>query len=46
MFAVNRFEYRGLHWFGPGADFQNAHGRRRGLKTTVEQALIRGLDTA
>jgi len=47
MFAVKGFDQASVFWFSPGAVLLNGvHGRGQGCKTTVEQALMRGLVTA
>ena len=47
MFAVKGFDQASVFWFSPGAVLLNGvHGRGQSCKTTVEQALMRGLVTA
>jgi hypothetical protein len=44
MFAVKGFDQASVFWFSPGAVLLNGvHGRGQSCKTTVEQALMRGL---
>ena len=47
MFAVKGFDQASVFWFSPGAVLLNGvHCRGQSCKTTVEQALMRGLVTA
>jgi hypothetical protein len=47
MFAVKGFEQTSAFWLSPGAVIlDGVHGRGQSYKTTVEQALMRGLVTA
>jgi hypothetical protein len=47
MFAVKGFEQASAFWFSPGAVLlDDVHSRGQDRKTTVEQALMRGLVTA
>jgi len=46
MFAVKGFDQASVFWFSPGAVLLNGVHGRQGCKTTVEQALMRGLVTA
>jgi hypothetical protein len=47
MFAVKGFEQASAFWLSPGAVIlDGVHVRGQSCKTTVEQALMRGLVTA
>ena len=47
MFAVKGLSKASAFWFSPGAVLlDDVHGRGQSCKTTVEQALMRGLVTA
>jgi hypothetical protein len=47
MFAVKGFDRASVFWFSPGAVLlDDVHSRGQDRKTTVEQALMRGLVTA